>query len=282
MASYRNLMWTQNQTREARAFVRAPNFWSTDGVSSVAVSASLLQGWVFGPRATVWIAVAPLGKSVHPYRTGKKQMSVLACWQFPSAKNKKKGFKPCMMCSAGLTTVANLLPLTTSGGRIKGEQCSLLCRSGRTTLGWESLESSQHACTPWCAPVPARHVGCISLQSAWVEPSLAAVIKNYFGPSLDQSSWLNLLSTENSTIWKFWLMINFRLNYLSLPRAAERNSLGAQLTRSATRQERNVSMAMSVQYRQIKTDMHLLSTVMLMHYPPWVEYFIKCMLNIIE
>ena len=40
----------------------------------------------------------------------------------------------------------------------KGEQCSLLYRSGRTTLGWESPESSQHTCTPWCAPVPARHV----------------------------------------------------------------------------------------------------------------------------
>jgi len=93
-----------------------------------------------------------------------------------------------------------LLPLTTSGGRIKGEQCSLLCRSGRTTLGWESHEFSQHACTPWCVPVPARHVDCIPLQSAWVEPSLAAVIKNYFGPSSDQPSWLNLLSTEYSNI----------------------------------------------------------------------------------
>jgi len=29
-------------------------------------------------------------------------------------------------------------------------------------------------------------------------------------------------------------MINFRLNYLSLPRAAERNSLGAQQARSET------------------------------------------------
>ena len=28
-----------------------------------------------------------------------------------------------------------------------GEQRSLLCRSGRTTLGWESHESSQHECT---------------------------------------------------------------------------------------------------------------------------------------
>ena len=93
-----------------------------------------------------------------------------------------------------------LLPLTTSRGRIKGEQCSLLCHSGHTTLGWESHESSQHACTPWCAPVPARHVDCIPLQSVWVELSLAAVIKNYFGPSPDQPSWLNLLSTENSNI----------------------------------------------------------------------------------
>jgi len=29
---------------------------------------------------------------------------------------------------------------------------------------------------------------------------LAAVIKNYFGFSPDQPSWLNLLSTENSNI----------------------------------------------------------------------------------
>ena len=45
-----------------------------------------------------------------------------------------------------------LLPLTTSRCRIKGEQCSLLCRRRRATLGWESLESSQYACTSWCTP----------------------------------------------------------------------------------------------------------------------------------
>ena len=78
-----------------------------------------------------------------------------------------------------------------------GEQCSLLYRRARATLGWESLASSQHACTSWYAPVPARHVDCISLQSAWVEPSLAAVIKNYFGPSLDQP-----LLTELTFDWK--------------------------------------------------------------------------------
>jgi len=90
-----------------------------------------------------------------------------------------------------------LLPLTTSGCRIKGEQWALLCRRGRATLGWESLTSSQHARTSWCAPVPAQHVDCIPLQSAWVEPSLAAVIKTYFGPSPDQS-----LLTELTFDWK--------------------------------------------------------------------------------
>jgi len=70
-----------------------------------------------------------------------------------------------------------LLPLITLGGRIKGVQCSLLYRSGHTTLGWGSHESSQHACIPWYASVPAWHVDCISLQSAWVKLSLAAVIK---------------------------------------------------------------------------------------------------------
>jgi len=78
-----------------------------------------------------------------------------------------------------------------------GEQCSLLYRHHRATLGWELLASSQHACTSWRAPVPARHVDCISLQSAWVEPSLAAVNKNYFGPSLDQP-----LLTELTFDWK--------------------------------------------------------------------------------
>jgi len=90
-----------------------------------------------------------------------------------------------------------LLPLTTSGCRIKGEQWALLCRRGRATLGWESLTSSQHARTSWCAPVPAQHVDCIPLQSAWVEPSLAAVIKTYFGPSPDQP-----LLTELTFDWK--------------------------------------------------------------------------------
>jgi len=83
------------------------------------------------------------------------------------------------------------------GRPYKGEQCSLLCRSGHTTLGWEPLESSQHASTPWCAPIPARHVDCTSLQSAWVEPSLAAVIKNNHGLSLDQP-----LVTELTFSWK--------------------------------------------------------------------------------
>jgi len=32
-----------------------------------------------------------------------------------------------------------------------------------STLGRESHEASQHACTPWCIPVPARHVGYIPL-----------------------------------------------------------------------------------------------------------------------
>jgi len=46
---------------------------------------------------------------------------------------------------------------------MKGEQCSFLYRNGRSTLGRESHETSQHACTPWCMPVPARHIGYISL-----------------------------------------------------------------------------------------------------------------------
>ena len=62
---------------------------------------------------------------------------------------------------------------------------------------WESLASSQHACTSWCAPVPARHVDYIPLQSAWVEPSLAAAIKNNLGPSPDQP-----LVTELTFNWK--------------------------------------------------------------------------------
>jgi len=70
-----------------------------------------------------------------------------------------------------------------------------LCRSGRTTLGLESHESSQHACTPWCAPVPVRHVYCISLQSAWVELSF---LSWFFFES--PPSWLNLLSNGNSNI----------------------------------------------------------------------------------
>ena len=37
-----------------------------------------------------------------------------------------------------------LLPLSTSGCRIKSEQCSFLCRRGRATLGW-GHSSSQHA-----------------------------------------------------------------------------------------------------------------------------------------
>ena len=73
--------------------------------------------------------------------------------------------------------------------------------------------------------VPARHVNCIRLQSAWVEPSLAAVIKNYFGPSSDQP-----LLTELTFYWrqqhsKFYLMINFRLNQRSLPCRMKRSSL---------------------------------------------------------
>jgi len=55
---------------------------------------------------------------------------------------------PVQVQSIGLLSSA-VEGFTTSGGRIKGEQCSLLCRSGHTTLGWESHESSQHACTPW-------------------------------------------------------------------------------------------------------------------------------------
>jgi len=74
---------------------------------------------------------------------------------------------------------------------VKGEQCSLLYRSGHSTLGRESHETSQHACTPWCIPVPARHVGYISLQPAWIESSLAVVIKHSFDPSSDQSCGLN-------------------------------------------------------------------------------------------
>jgi len=80
-----------------------------------------------------------------------------------------------------------LLPLTASGGRTKSEQCSLLYRSGHSTLGRESHETSQHACTAWCIPVPARHVGYISLYPAWIESSLAVVIKNFFDLSSDQS-----------------------------------------------------------------------------------------------
>ena len=53
-----------------------------------------------------------------------------------------------------------------------------------STLGHESHETSQHACTPWCIPVPARHVGYMP---TWIESSLAVVIKNIFGPSSDQS-----------------------------------------------------------------------------------------------
>ena len=92
---------------------------------------------------------------------------------------------------------------TTSGCHIEGEQCSLLCRHGQATRGWESLVSSQHACTSWCAPVPARHVDCISLQSAWVESSLAAVIKIRLILLRINPSWLNLLSTKNSNIQNF-------------------------------------------------------------------------------
>ena len=73
----------------------------------------------------------------------------------------------------------------------------LLCCHGQAILGRESVASSQHACTSWCAPVPARHVDCIPLQSAWVEPSLAAVIKNNLGPSPDQP-----LVTELTFNWK--------------------------------------------------------------------------------
>ena len=78
-----------------------------------------------------------------------------------------------------LSSPLKVLPssVTTPWFRIESEQCSFLCRRGLATLGWESLASSQHACTSWCASVPAQHVDCISLQSAWVEPSLQAVIK---------------------------------------------------------------------------------------------------------
>jgi len=43
---------------------------------------------------------------------------------------------------------------------------------------------------------------CMSIASLY-NPlrSLAAVIKNYFGPSQINPSWLNLLSAENSNIW---------------------------------------------------------------------------------
>jgi len=77
-----------------------------------------------------------------------------------------------------------LLPLTASGGRIKGEQCSFLYRSGHFHTWARVTWNSQHACTPWCIPVPARHVGYMP---TWIESSLAVVIKNIFGPSSDQS-----------------------------------------------------------------------------------------------
>ena len=105
------------------------------------------------------------------------------------------------------------------------EQCSFLCRRGQVTLGWESLASSQHACTSWCAPVPARHVDCISLKSAWVELSLAAVIKilwSFSGstPPDWNNFWLNTATFEILIDDKF-------LNYHCLPRRMKRNSLAA-------------------------------------------------------
>ena len=106
-----------------------------------------------------------------------------------------------------------------------GEQCSLLYRRARATLGWELLASSQHACTSWYAPVPARHVDCISLQSAWVEPSLAAVIKNYLDSFSNRPLLTELIFDWRQQHSKFWLMINFHLNQRSLPCRMKRNSL---------------------------------------------------------
>jgi len=74
-----------------------------------------------------------------------------------------------------------LLPLTTSGGRIIGEQCSLLYRSSRTTLGWESFEFSQHACTSWCASV--------SSSACWLHPFVARLDRIQLGSGHEQLSW---------------------------------------------------------------------------------------------
>jgi len=50
-------------------------------------------------------------------------------------------------------------------------------------------------------PYPAWHVDCISLQSAWIEPSSAAVTEFTLILLRVSPYWLHLLSTNYSNIW---------------------------------------------------------------------------------
>ena len=57
---------------------------------------------------------------------------------------------------------------------MQGEQCSFSCRSRHFYTWAISLTHLEDAYTFSCVPDPAWHVGCIPLQPAWIESSLAA------------------------------------------------------------------------------------------------------------
>jgi len=115
-----------------------------------------------------------------------------------------------------------LLPLSASGGRMKGEQCSLLYRS-RHFHTWTRIPSNTRVhldVYPLLLgmSVTSSLFGPTGSNPAWQCPL------EIFGPSSDQPSWLKLPLTY------YWLIVNFHLNYCSLPST----SLSSELRNSRT------------------------------------------------
>jgi len=90
---------------------------------------------------------------------------------------------------------------STPGCQKKGEQCSVLYRRGWTTLECGHFIAASRTNALVFVRILFGIVDCISLQSAWVEPSSAAVTEFTLILLRISPYGLHLLSTNYSNIW---------------------------------------------------------------------------------
>jgi len=118
-----------------------------------------------------------------------------------------------------------LLPLTTSGGRMKGEHCSLLCRSGHTTrvrITW--IFSTRVYTLLYARSCSACRLHLFAVRLDRIQLSSGHKKLPWFLFESTPLDW-TYFRLKTAT-FKFWSMINLRLSRRSSPRGPERNLLG--------------------------------------------------------